>query len=268
MLNRRTSLLAVFIALAVIGGAMGAGVLIYHATSQTSMVNSEAPTSVTTTITGVSTNAQNTPIELGGNSYTSATITGFTQTDVSSSPFSSVSFDGADFVPGTYVYFEITVTNTGTTALYISTYTVESYYLNLKADWGTPANTTLKAGNGGGLLSTPQLVDQTDYPGLNDYFLINNTFATTPAGNGTSSDIYSENPSFGMDTFSESQNYFGESAYNTQWFSDNAVPTEVNPTIAPGSSFTWYWFVGLGSNAPLNLPAISMSLSITLVPAA
>ena len=262
-------IVAVVFGASAIGGAI---VFVHDTTSKTSISSTEAKFSLETTVVGLKTNATDTnSLYIGSNWYTSANISDFKITTTSSLQ-SSISVPVNNMVLGQYVYFGITVKNTGTAAVNLTSYSASLYYYNATTGAALPYTGTPSPNQNG--TEEQATVNGYSNPTLNDVFISNMTFATNPSNTVN----YGENPSFGLDSFNQSYSYFNTSTYNTQWFQDNSanvsalgnshVMTGENPVVMPGQLFTWYDFYGLGSQSPLNLPPAYNNITLDFEPAA
>ena len=186
--------------------------------------------SFTTTVVGVATNAVYTPITVDGYSFTSSNIA---HVDIDSVTPSTVSISTSNFVPGDYVQFAVTITNMGTATLEFQPYTYSLYFVTAT----------------GTIINPPYPAPITGYPApINPLSAQSWTLAN-----------------FGADTLSAYLTYL-DGSRSTNWVMDfsytgaAAFPT----TLAPGATFTYNLYVGLGSNVPYGIPDCYFSLSIPL----
>ncbi|HLH86373.1 MAG TPA: hypothetical protein VKU79_05880 [Thermoplasmataceae archaeon] len=258
-----------FVALIIISST-GIIFLTHSEFSRTSVSSHEAAFDLETTVTGMLSNAQAVnPIYIGSNYYTSSNITDFSATTTSSLQ-STVEVSLSNVIPGEYVYFKIVVRNTGHVAVNLSTFSESFYYFNNTTGLPLPyTGTPSPLLNGTYEVAT---VNGYENPTLSDTFLTNLTFATDPSNTVN----YGEDPSFGLDGFSQSYAYFNSSSYDYQWFQDNSanqtpiggtVMTGADPLLEPGQTLTWYLFYGLGIDSPLNLPPAIDILTLNFLPA-
>ena len=195
--------------------------------------NSSVSYTFTTTVVGVATNAVVTPITLDGHSFSSSNIGHYTQivhTGDCGTP-STASIFASNFLPGDYVQFAVSITNTGDAALAFQPYTYSTYFV-------TPT---------GAIINPPYPMPITGYPAP-----INPSSAQPWALTN-----------FGTDTLS---NYVVKLSGSANWLMDfSYTKTATLPaTLAPGATFTYNLYVGLGSNVPYGIPSRYFSLSIPL----
>ena len=182
----------------------------------------------TTTVTGVATNAVNNPITINGNSYTTHNIQNYLK---QSDNCGTVSISASNFVPSDYVQFAVTITNTGTDTLVFQPFTYSFYFVT----------------SSGHIINPPYPAPVTGYPA---------PINPSPAQPWTLA-------SFGTDSLS---NYLVKLSGSKNWVMDFSYTNGATlpSTLAPGATFTYNLYAGLGSNVPYGIPSCFFSLSIPL----
>jgi hypothetical protein len=187
----------------------------------------EPTNSFTTTVTGVSTNAVDTPITINGYSFTTSNIHNYV---AQASDCGAVSISASNFIPADYVQFSVTITNTGTNTLTFQPYTYSDYFISPSGSMISPPYTSPING-----YPAPTINQQEPWTITNFGTDALATFLTRLSGNA---------------------NWLVDFSYT----GSKTLPT----TLAPGATFTYNLYVGLGSNAPYGIPGYYFSLSIPL----
>jgi hypothetical protein len=190
-----------------------------------------SPDSFTTTIVGVTTNVVYTPITINGNSFTTSNIHNYlVQSDTG-----TVSISASNFIPGDYVQFAVTITNTGTATLAFQPYGYNNWFVYA---------------NG---LEIPSA----DYPSVIVGYPAPTSIVNIPW----------TLTNFGTDTLSTYLTYL-DGSRSTNWVMDFSYTKAATlpTTLAPKATFTYNLYVGLGSNVPYGIPGRYFSLSIPLTP--
>ena len=229
--------------------ALGPTIATWVDTSLTQLTAKTATATFTTSIVGVSTNAISSPLNIDGYSITSANIGNYQPAVQYGDPntLSNITITASGFVPNDYVEFAVTITNTGTATETFQAYTYVCEFVNAQGvptSWTSPID---------GLHSSPKppVVNAWTNDGFNG-----------AAGGGVPSGTTLSTPVFINELIGT-----GATSYNTNWEvawgSTSVLPT----TLAPGATFTYNLYVGLGSNVPYGIPGCYFSLSIPLAPA-
>jgi hypothetical protein len=187
--------------------------------------------SFTTTVTGVGTNVIATPVTINCHSFTKNNIHDY---PLQFSDDGTVSICASNFLPGDYVQFTVTITNTGTETLAFQPFSYCCYFVD-------------KCGN---LISPPYSAPISGYPAP-----INHQGDWSLA-------------CFGTDTLGTYLTYL-DGSRSTNWlidFSYTAAAT-LPKTLAPGATFTYNLFLGLGTNVPYGIPGYCLKLNIPLASA-
>jgi hypothetical protein len=195
--------------------------------------NSSVSYTFITTVVGVATNAVINPITLDGHSFTSSNIGHYTQTVQAGNcgTPSQVRIFASNFVPSDYVQFAVKITNTGTATLAFQSYTYCSYFVTAT----------------GTIINPPYPAPITGYP--------------APINPSSAQPWTLTN--FGTDTLSYYLVKLSGSANWVKDFSYTSAPI-LPTTLAPGATFTYNLYIGLGANAPYGIPSNCFSLNIPL----
>jgi uncharacterized membrane protein YbaN (DUF454 family) len=212
--------------------------------SVVNVTSSSATDTFTTTVTGLQTNAEYNPIDINGVTY-AGNVTG--QQPNGGSPitaFSDVSYgtggqnstaaiNSGGWVAGDWALLQVTIQNTGSVTLNMPTYSIANYFVDSSGNFLTPQPA-----------------------GTSPYYLNNEAMTT---GN------------FGQDIPTADIAQMNGPSWNN-WYNDNIWNYQnqgaVMPTIlAPGATFTYYIFTGLGLTAPYPISNQLYSISILLMPA-
>jgi hypothetical protein len=246
-MQRKFKILAVILVCALAAStvaALGPTIASWTQSSISSITSYAATDSFTTTVVGAATNAVNTPVTINGYSFTTSTITGFTpavQSGDGANP-STVTMTSGNFVPGTYVEFWVTIKNTGTATLAFQPCTYDIWFVD----------------------SSGTMIPFTDY------YLYPAIAIANPGTTGPKVDINVPwtLSDFGTDNLAAYLVYL-DTSWNTNWVADFSYLTSgtLPATLAPGATFTYHLFIGLGSDAPYGIPGMYFSLSIPLMPA-
>ena len=211
------------------------------------LISSTATDSFTTTVVGVATNAVNTPIDINGVYYTSSNIATFAPPVQSGDPNnpSTVEISASGFVPGDYAVFQVTIKNTGSATLAFSNY---EYADNFIDSQGNKISYTFPA-------TDPH------QPG----------YTTTIHG------PYSQAFSANWDTAGSVsamttlfQTYIDTTVVGcaSTWCQDNAfIGGSLPTTLAPGATFVYYIYTGLGVDTIYGIPPCLYSVTIPLTAA-
>ena len=173
-----------------------------------------------------------TPIGIGADTYTAANIATYSAGPVGGNPGSpsSITVSTNDFVPGDWVQFEITVTNTGSATLAVNnagTYTITAS-IGGTLVYNLPS-TSLNAGEFG-------------------------------QDSQAQSIAYLSSSALGPNSTPWDSSWFA----NNSWNPSNP-PTGTMPAyLTTGQSFVWYLFIGLGDSAPYGISGFSTTITITL----
>lgn len=224
---------AVLIAVVMIGATTGAVMFLSHS-SVTKITTQEATISFSTTVTGVATNANLTPLAIDGTYYNATNIASFSSSQGGTGAHNStVSMTTSNFVNGDYVEFNVSMKNTGTATLYLNTslnnVSIVNYFIN-------PDGTQNGTGNGNTSGPIAIMLDYTDLASFQSNLATENNWYNT-VGVGTNN----------------------SSLVNTM----PAIPHE----LKSGQSFSYLLFIGLGTNAPYPINGELFSISIPLIPA-
>lgn len=179
---------------------------------------------------------------LNGNYYTTPA---YTQTTTGYSLATGTGSDSVfnlslgNFYAGGYIGFNVTITNTGNIALLFTTYSLSCYFSNDNGAYVAPP-----AGYGAGYNLT--------------YQMNNSNFENVTLANYTANGV--TNPGF---------LYYLDYLWSDNWvaWAGTALGVPVPTSLAPGASFTYTIFIGLGATAPYNLPDMYYSIEIPLIPA-
>jgi len=193
-------------------------------------ITGQAPKySFTTTIVGVNTNVITTPVTINGGSFTRYKIQNYF---VQSSNCGTVSISASNFLPGDYVEFQVTITNTGSETLAFQPFTYSCYFVD----------------KSGVLISPPYSTPVAGYPAP----IINQQKTWTLTN-------------FGTDTLATYLTYL-DGSRSANWLTEFSYTgaTTLPTTLVSGATFTYNLYLGLGSNVPYGLPGDYFSLSIPL----
>src|SRR5208283_3852169 len=184
----------------------------------------------TTTVIGIATNVVSNPITLNGYYFTTHNIQNYV---MQSDENGIVTILANNFVPGDYVQFAVTITNTGTDILVFQPYTYSTYFVT----------------SSGNIINSPYPAPITGYP---------SPINPSPAQSWVLAN-------FGTSTLSTYLTYLDGSQSNNwrmnfSYTNGGALPS----TLAPGAQFTYNLYVGLGSNAPYGIPRCYFSINIPL----
>lgn len=223
---------AAILAVIVTGGVVGGVSFLEHG-GATVITTREANVSFTTTVVGLTTNANQTPLEINGAYYNMTDIQNFAYTaNGNGGTNSTVSMSTANFLDGDYAAFNVTIKNTGDAALLLNTsnnnVTIKDYFIDSSGNYIAPSG----------------------YPTTG-----NTTFAMNYTG-------------FGNDSLTTFVNYLYNTSLNTNWLNDwGSLAGPIPHEIVKGQSFTFELYVGLGSQAAYPIPDQFFSISIPLTPA-
>lgn len=215
-------------------------------TSVVNLTSAPATDSFTTTVVGVATNAVSSPIDINGNYYTSSNIGTYNSGSIAGDPNnpSTVSITASGFIPNDYAQFSVTITNTGSATLQFTGYTILDQFVN---SGGTAIVYTFPA---------------------NDPYNANYVDPIKPATPYTWTLT-----NWGTDNLATFQSYLTNNALAgcaSTWCQDNAYTAggSLPTTLAPGASFTYTLYTGLGAETIYGIPACHYAITITLMPAA
>jgi len=210
-----------------------------------------ATSTFTTQVVGVYTNATANALDINGNPYTGSSITTFNSGPVSGNPStpSVVALSVGGFVPNDQAVFKVTITNTGTTTLLFQSYTLNDYFLD---GGGNPITSgPWDTGVYAGTFDSTKAMSAFDRPGgaLPDGSLVGASSATAFADQMLDG---------------KSQTNYG-SEFTTNWGMAWGDGTAAPPTtLAPGASYIYYVYIGLGVNVPVDIPNAYFSLDVAL----
>jgi len=225
--------------------------------STVSVVTSTANSSFTTQVVGVYTNSSANAISIGGNSYTSANIASYNTGPIAGNPSSPsvASIVAGGWVPNDMVELSVTITNTGTTTLAFSPYTINCYFVS------EPGNVRISSGpfyNNNGY-STGEFNQQAPWTNLGFNGAvgggISDSVTLTNSADTTNRQVFSDNL---IDGLAGGNNINWEVGWGT--IGTTTVPT----TLAPSATFVYNIYIGLGVNVPYNIPNMYFSLSIPM----
>jgi hypothetical protein len=242
---RRKLILAILGLVMVCGFAISLAAPAIASWTQSSIVSITSATatdSFTTTVVGVATNAADTPVTVDGVAFVSSDIAGYplAVTGGNGGSPSTVTMTSGNFDPGTYVEFAVTITNTGTTTLAFQSVTQNCYFVDSNGVMIPYGNYGLFPAIATGY-SAPQ---------------VNYVYAWADFAPGI------------VDT----PGYLAylDGSWNTNWVCDSSyqgLQSAFPTTLAPSATFTWYLYMGLGTNVPYEIPGCYFSVSIPLAPA-
>jgi hypothetical protein len=247
-MQRKIKLLGAILVFALIVSAAAMVGATWTDNSIVKLTSSTATDSFTTTVVGVATNAVETPIDINGVYYTSSNIATFAPPVQSGDPNhpSTVEISASGFVPGDYAVFQVTIKNTGSATLAFTNYEYADNFIDSlgnKIAYTFPSNDLYQPG-----------------------------YTTTIHG------PYSQAFSANWDTSTSVsamttifQNYLTNNAAAgcaSTWCQDNAfIGTTLPTTLAPGATFVYYIYTGLGVDTIYGIPSCLYSVTIPLVAA-
>ena len=225
---------AAILAVIMTGGVVGGVAFLEHG-GATQVITREASVSFTTTVVGLTTNANQTSIGINGADYNLTNIQTFVATTAGNGGSNAtVALSTSNFLDGDYVAFSVTIKNTGDAALLLNAtnnnVTVKDYFVN------SNGNYILVSG----------------YPATG-----NTSFGMNSTG-------------FGNDSLSTFITYLNDPSdgLTTNWLNDwGSLVGPIPHEISKGQSFTFELYVGLGSQASYPMPNQLFSISIPLTPA-
>jgi hypothetical protein len=247
-MQRKYKLLAIIVICALATStvaALGPTIASWTQSSIVNLTSAPATDSFTTTVTGVATNAVETPITVNGVAFVSSDINGYVLAVAGgdgANP-STVSLSASNFLPGDYAQFAVTIKNTGSATLQFQQYTILDQFVN---SGGTAIVYTFPS---------------------TDPYNANYVDPIKPAATHpwTIAD-------WGTDNLATFQLYLTDNTKAgcaSTWCQDNAYTSGTLPsTLAPGASFTYNLFTGLGNETVYGIPACHYQISIPLMPAA
>jgi hypothetical protein len=210
-----------------------------------SIVNLTANTasdSFSTTVVGATSNAADSLLTIGSNHYNEYNITAFQEGPNGGDPNtnSTVALTVGGFVPGEWAAFMVTITDTGQAALGFTNYQVFSEFNAAGGSYTFPA--PYKEGPVG-----PHTVT-----GTWDFGPAGFNYGTTTASFlPTFISYITTNVVGDLDTWTGDNVYIG--------------PTMTLPAmLTTGQSFSYYIYIGLGTNAPYGIPGDIYIISIPL----
>ena len=195
-------------------------------------ISGQKPTgSLTTTVIGVDANIIATPVTINGHSFTKSNIHDY---PIRFSNDGTVSLCLSNFLPGDYVQFAVTIRNTGSTTLSFQPYAYSFYFVT----------------GSGTMMNPPYPSPITGYPA--PISIVNRPWTLA---------------NFGTDTLSAYISKYLAGSQSTNWVIDFSYTKAATlpATLAPGATFTYNLYVGLGSNVPYGIPNYYFSLNIPLV---
>lgn len=223
------------------------------------LTSSTATDTFTTTVVGVDTNAVNTPIDINGVYYTSSNIATFAPPVQSGDPNnpSTVQISASGFVPGDYAVFKVTIKNTGSATLAFGNYIMNCNFVDSNGNiipYTFPSN-------------DPYNANYNDQP--HNINVAGAWSLTSDMGLGTGQ--YWDNKADLPSMTTLFQTYITNNAVAgcaSTWCMDNAfIGTTLPSTLAPGATFTYYVYSGLGVQTIYGIPACLYSVSIPLTAA-
>jgi hypothetical protein len=235
--------------------ASNPGIASWIGNSVVNLTSTAATDTFTTTITGVATNAVDSAITIDGTPYTSAgvagssyPITNFVEGPNSGDPNnpSTVTVSASGFIPGDYALFQVTIKNTGSATLGFTNYQYTDNFVNIYGNiigYTFPANDPYNAN----YVDNPKGT----YTGTWDL--------GTSAGFDTDSTLSAMTTKF--------QTYLTSNAIvgcASTWCQDNAYIGTLPTTLAPGATFTYYIYTGLGAQTVYGIPADLYTITIPL----
>jgi hypothetical protein len=238
--KKKIVIVAVLISALAMGIAMPA-IATWIGQSVVKITSSTATDTFTTTVAFVQTNASASPITMYGTPFTNGSTPGTVLGSSSGNPSapSIVSFTASGFVPGDWIELDVTIKNTGTCTLQFTNWNYSCYFVN--ATTGLP------------ITSGPWT--ESPYP---PYSASSGPLAWTLA-------------SFGSDSTAAFLQYIKGTGpgigWDITWTANNSYQAGSLPTtLAPGASFTYVLYVGLGVNVPYGIPNMYYSITVNMVP--
>ena len=229
--------LAAIIAVVLMGSAV-AGIVAWKTTSNVQVTSTPATVSFTTTVNGVSTNANQTMLAINGHYYNMTNITDYSVSEKQVATQSSVlDLSIGQVLPGDYVQFNVTITNTGQATLIFGNYTMnDSAFNTTTGAYVPPSENTTGAMNG---TNSSLILIATD------------TFSTN----------------FGNLQGYTASDFQASLAGQSYWEANfGAYQTVIPHELKPEQSFEYTMFIGLGTNAPYPPTTSVFDLQIPLIP--
>ena len=219
-------------------GTATAAVMAWEHPSMIGVETSHANVSFKTTVTGITTDSNQTPLLVDGHYYNQANISGFSYVSYGNGRIpSSLMLNIGNILPGDYAEFQVTIANTGSTTLEFSNYTMtDAAYNSTTGAYVPPSEnvTGLMNATGSPLVAIAPYTYSTNFGNLTGY---------------TAQDFYAL-----LD---------GHSYWAFNWGSTTLkIPSE----LKNGQSFTYDIFVGLGTTAPYPPTNAEFTMSIPLAP--
>lgn len=207
-----------------------------------SITAATATATFSTTVTQVSTNASATPIS----------VTGLGTSYGDPNTPSIVAITAGGFVPNDYVEFQVTITNTGTATLAFQPYTLNCYFLD---SGGNPIKSgSWDTGNYAGTFAKSYAWSAFDTPGgaLPNNGLVGSSSATAFADQMVDAN---SRVLYGVEFVTN---------WGVAWGDGTAAPPL---TLAPSATYTYWIYVGLGTDVPYGIPNMFFSLTVPMMAA-
>lgn len=231
--------------------ASNPGIASWIGYSVVKLTSTAATDTFTTTVVGVGTNAVNSKITINGYQYDSGNIGSYNSGAIPGDPNtnSTVSISASGFVPSDYVVFQVTIQNTGSATLGFTNYQYTDNFVD----------------SGGNIIGYT-------FPSTDPY---NANYIDNPKGPytgtwdiGTSNGFDQASPNTLTAMTTKFQTYLSNNAIvgcASTWCQDNAyVGTSLPTTLAPGATFVYYIYTGLGAQTVYGIPADLYTITIPL----
>ncbi|AKA48256.1 hypothetical protein IX51_03095 [uncultured archaeon] len=233
----RTRKFWVAIIVILMSGSATAAVMAWEHPSNFNLTSSHASVAFETVVTGISTNANQTPLSINGHNYNLDNVINFNYISHGNGGMASnVNLQTGNFLPGDYVQFQVTVTNTGGTTLLLNStdnnYTYSNYFVNSQGQYINSPDQQLY-GNGYNNSSSPM-----NYTGFGD-----------------------------APTTQQVLTLMGSSGWNINWVNWWGSASVIPHELKHGQSFTYDLYIGLGDQAAYNIPDQYFSLNVFMPPA-
>ena len=220
------------------------------------VTTSTATSAFTTQVVGVYTNVIASAIDINGNSYNGASIATYNSGVISGNPNSPsvATISAGGWVPNDLVELQVTITNTGSTTLQFQPYLINCYFVD--AGGNRISSGPFYNNNG---YSTGELNQQEPWTFAGFYGQvgggITDTLTFTSATDSTNRQVFADNL---IDGNAVGNNINWEVGWGT--IGATSIPT----TLAPSASFVYNIYIGLGTNAPYNIPNMYFSLTVPM----
>ncbi len=276
-MQRKYKLLTIILVCAFAVALASPAIATWTGYSVVNLTSSTATDTFTTSVVGVATNAVDSPLTIDGNLYTSSgvpgvwsPITDFASATESGNPNinSIVNIAASGFVPGDYAVFQVTITNTGTATLGFTNYQQLDEFVNsggTSIPYTFPPTDLYSAGYTAPSNPAPITGTWTITPVSGTGFdavatSVPTTSGTLPEATLSSQTVANMNTQFEAYLSNEAVVGCANTWCQNNVFLGGTLPT----TLAPGATFVYYIYTGLGVDTVYGIPAALFTLTIPL----